>query len=134
MAKILVVDDDAEVVSLQRQILTQEGFRVFTAESAKECFAVLKDEIPDLIILDIMLPDMDGGDVARNLQENEATKNIPVIFLTGAVTRQEASESAKKGGKRIYVSKSGSSAELVKKVKDILAAQARVKARNYLSE
>jgi putative two-component system response regulator len=79
---ILVVDDTEVNLRLVKSCLNNQGFDVLLAESGKDALKVLEGEIPDLILLDIMMPDMDGFEVCKLLKEKESTKNIPVIFLT----------------------------------------------------
>ena len=84
MAKILVVDDDLSMVTLLRSLLAKRGYEVLVAMSgivAKEKFM---QERPDLVIMDILLPDIDGAEVVRFMLEDSSQKNkSPVIFLTG---------------------------------------------------
>jgi two-component system alkaline phosphatase synthesis response regulator PhoP len=77
-----MVDDDPEIVTLVRIILEQEGFNVRCANSGQQLFAGLEKEKPDLIILDVMMPEMDGLEVLRRLKAAPETSTIPVILLT----------------------------------------------------
>jgi len=79
---ITVVDDDPRIVALVRVILEQEGFNVRCANSGQELFAGLEKEKPDLIILDVMMPVMDGLVVLARLKDAPETSSIPVILLT----------------------------------------------------
>ena len=79
---ITVVDDDLEIVTLVRVILEQEGFNVGCANSGQQLFAGLEKEKPDLIILDVMMPVMDGLVVLARLKDAPETSSIPVILLT----------------------------------------------------
>jgi CheY-like chemotaxis protein len=83
MAKrILVVDDDENILSLERTILEQKGFHVTTAASGAEALKLLSDQVFDLVLLDVMMPEIDGFTVCRRIKEDPRTKAIPVIFLT----------------------------------------------------
>ena len=79
---ITLVDDDPRIVTLVRVILEQEGFNVRCANSGQELFAGLEKEKPDLIILDVMMPVMDGLVVLARLKDAPETSSIPVILLT----------------------------------------------------
>ena len=79
---ILVVDDDSANLSLAQALLETEGFAVCTATDAISTFDVLKDCDPDVILMDIELPGMDGWELTRRLKHNIATQHIPVIALT----------------------------------------------------
>ena len=79
---ILVVDDEARLVSLVETYLTQGGFRVVTASNGREALSVAERQEPDLIILDLMMPEMDGWEVYQQMKADETTKDIPVIVVT----------------------------------------------------
>lgn len=81
-SKILVVDDEANITELMRFNLSKEGYQVSTAATGQQCLELAEKQLPDLIILDLMLPGMDGLEVCRNLRKNTLTENIPIIMLT----------------------------------------------------
>jgi DNA-binding response OmpR family regulator len=78
----LVVDDDQLLLRLVEINLSKLGIRVILAESGKEALRLAREERPDIILLDIMMPAMDGYEVMRELKSNEETSNIPVVMLT----------------------------------------------------
>ena len=80
--EILVVDDNPDTLLLLEEILQKEGYSVTCKESGKESLEAAKSGNFDLILLDILMPEMDGFEVCRQLKENPKTKDIPVIFLT----------------------------------------------------
>jgi DNA-binding response OmpR family regulator len=83
MAKrILVVDDDENILNLERTILEQKGFEVTTADGGREALRLVAEQRFDLILLDVMMPEIDGFAVCRKIKEDPANKQIPVIFLT----------------------------------------------------
>ena len=123
MAKILVIDDEEEVVNLYNDFLSKEGFKVLTATNGEDGLSIAKKEIPDLILLDVIMPGMDGGAVDQNLLENPRTKNIPIIFLTGIITQEEETEGEGVIGKRLFLSKSDSIDEILKKINDVLGIE-----------
>ncbi|MDP2938609.1 MAG: response regulator [Candidatus Omnitrophota bacterium] len=81
--KILAVDDEIEVLEIIKRKLEEKGYIAFTASSAKECLEIAEKEIPDLILLDIVMPDMNGYQVCAALKDNPKTKNINILFTTG---------------------------------------------------
>jgi len=89
MKKILVVDDEKDILSVLGKRLTAEGYFVLTANNGKDAVALAKSKSPDLIILDVVMPGMAGGEVAEKLKEDIRTKAIPVIFLTALLSRNE---------------------------------------------
>lgn len=80
--KILVVDDEEDILELVRYNLFKNGYLVTCVSSGEQAMAKLRDETPNIILLDLMLPGMDGLDVCRNLKTNPATMNIPIIMIT----------------------------------------------------
>lgn len=80
---ILVVDDDPDVVTVVKGILHSEEYRVQCAYNGREVFTRLKEERPDLIVLDVKMPEMDGFEVLKRLKAAPETSSIPVILLTG---------------------------------------------------
>ncbi len=80
--KILAVDDEKHIVRLVQVNLERAGYEVVTANDGKEALQKVQDENPDLVVLDVMMPYMDGFEVLQNLRRNPATRDIPVIMLT----------------------------------------------------
>lgn len=81
-ATILVVDDDPDVLHLVSDRLKSWGYQVLEASAGDEALQVAEEKQPDLILLDTILPNMDGREVCENLRQNESTREIAVIFLT----------------------------------------------------
>ena len=87
MAKtILVVDDEPGSVQMFESALKDRGYRVITAADGEEALARARKEKPDLILLDIMMPKVDGTEVAMILRDDENTRNIPVFFITALIS------------------------------------------------
>ena len=82
MAKLLVVDDDRDVVELLAFLLERHGHQIIEAENGREGLETAARERPDLIVLDIMMPEMDGVVMNEHLLKNRSTQQIPVIILT----------------------------------------------------
>ncbi|SBT05781.1 Protein PilH [Candidatus Accumulibacter aalborgensis] len=80
--KILVVDDSPTERHVMKTLLTGNGYEVITAESGEEGIAKAKSELPDLILMDIVMPGLNGYQATRTLTRNEATRNIPIIVFT----------------------------------------------------
>jgi CheY-like chemotaxis protein len=89
MGKILIVDDERVNLLLEDKILSNAGYSVIKAENGKEALVMAKAQKPDLIILDVMMPNMDGGEVITALEKDPDTKDIPVVFLTSLITKGE---------------------------------------------
>jgi DNA-binding response OmpR family regulator len=80
---VLVVDDDRHIVEWLKEALSNSGYIVRGAYNGQEALALAREDSPDLILLDLKMPDMDGYEVIRNLRREQATRNIPVIIITG---------------------------------------------------
>ncbi len=89
MGPILVVDDDALSLELVSEFLGAEGYRVLTSISAEEALSLVKEELPDLILIDIRLPGMDGLAATRTLKGDPLTHHIPVIATTALATKSD---------------------------------------------
>ena len=87
--KILIVDDDPIILKTLEKILLAEGFWVAKATNGKEALYIADDFLPDVIILDIMMPVMDGTITLEHLEKNPRTRNIPVLFLTSLISKAE---------------------------------------------
>ena len=116
---IMVVDDNPDIVELLCKILEVNGFNVRCAYSGKDLFAGLEELKPDLIILDIMMPEMDGLKVLTRLRENSDTASIPVILLTALVQYEEVLKGYKTGAD-YYITKPFTSTQVLEGVNLLL--------------
>ncbi|MGD9092182.1 MAG: response regulator, partial [Anaerolineales bacterium] len=89
LGKILVVDDDKDVVRLMRGYLEQAGYHVLVAYNGETALHMLQRERPDLLLLDLMLPDRDGWDITRAIRNDPLVSGIPIIMLTARVADEE---------------------------------------------
>lgn len=89
LKKILAVDDEERILGLIAEILLSNGYEVVTAKSGGGAIRKTKKYRPDLIIMDILMPDLDGAETVKILQENPATRNIPILFISGILIREE---------------------------------------------
>ncbi|MEN6625895.1 MAG: response regulator [Candidatus Sumerlaeia bacterium] len=117
--RILAVDDETDVLLIVKTALTCEGFQVETAHNGKDALAAAREQKPDLILLDVMMPGMSGFDVMRELKADESTATIPIIMLTGLSERKKMQE-ALVGGTNYYIVKPFEMADLINKVNDVL--------------
>ncbi|MBI5253947.1 MAG: response regulator [Euryarchaeota archaeon] len=93
--KIMVVDDEPDIVVIVGEMLRKAGYGVIEARNGRECLEKLKKEKPDLILLDVMMPDILGWDVCKKIKEDEMTKSIPVAMLTVKSTDEDKERSFK---------------------------------------
>jgi DNA-binding response OmpR family regulator len=119
-AKILIVDDEADLVETIRFSLELEGYNVLVATNGEEGLNVARQEKPDLILLDLMLPKLDGYKVCRLLKFDERYKSIPILMLT-AKTQEKDKILGKETGANEYITKPFDMDELMAKIKFYLS-------------
>ena len=110
--KILVVDDEKDVLDMLGARLEAAGYNVLKASGGVEGLAIAKEECPALIILDVLMPDMSGNEVAEKLSADPVTKHIPVIFLTATLSREQE-KACRSVGKTFFLSKPYEPEELI---------------------
>ena len=103
--KILIVDDEKDALFILEKELAARGYSVISADNGSDALNLAKSQCPDLIILDIWMPDMDGTEVAAMLKEYPETKDIPVIYLTCLVERKKGEEQGRVVGDKILIAK-----------------------------
>ena len=86
--KVLVVDDEQPIRDVLEQKLTADGFEVFLATTGQEAISQIFAEHPDLVLMDIVLPDIEGSEIVKRLQQEPGLRQIPIIFLSGIVSRE----------------------------------------------
>src|SRR5438876_2877664 len=118
MERVLIVDDDLDIQRLVSYNLTQAGFEVATAETGRKALDSVQKHPPDLIILDLMLPDVDGMEVCRTLRHRDDSRRIPIVMLTARGDEIDRVVGFELGADD-YVMKPFSPRELVLRVKSI---------------
>jgi two-component system alkaline phosphatase synthesis response regulator PhoP len=121
-AKILVVDDEVYILHILDFILGAENYDVVTASNGEQALQKVRDEKPDLVILDIMMPKLDGYETCRMIKKDPATKNIPVILLT-AKGREVDQKLGREVGANDYMTKPFSPSKLIERVQAILGVR-----------
>jgi len=117
--KILVIEDEADILEVTQYNLSREGYRVTTSRDGAEGLARAKREAPDLVILDLMLPGLDGLEVCRRMQSDPITSGIPIIMVTAKGEESDVVTGLQLGADD-YVAKPFSPKELVARVKAVL--------------
>ena len=116
---ILVVDDERDLLDLIEYNLKKEGFKVFKAENGQEGISKAKEHRPDLILLDIMMPKMDGLEAVEIMRKDDDLKKTPIIFLTARSDEKTEIDGLNKGGDD-YITKPISTTKLVSRIKAVL--------------
>ncbi|MFN8547300.1 MAG: response regulator [Candidatus Eisenbacteria bacterium] len=120
--RILVVDDEIYIVHILEFSLTMEGYEVVTASDGEEALKKIEDDRPDLVVLDIMMPKLDGYEVCRRLRQKEETASLPVILLS-AKGRPVDREVGMEVGADDYIVKPFSPRRLLEKIRELLARE-----------
>lgn len=123
-ATLLIVDDEPQIRKLLETLLQHEGYQTLTAGSGEEALRMVAQQPPDLILLDIMMPGMDGYEVASQLKGDETTANIPIIMLS-ALSESSARVSGLETGAEEFISKPVERVELWLRVRNLLRLKAR---------
>lgn len=93
MKKVLIVDDEVDVVEVVTVLLEHEGYQIMKAYDGKEALEIVDKETPDLIILDIMMPEIDGVEVCRRLRQREELKEVPIVMFSAKLSAIDKKES-----------------------------------------
>lgn len=118
--KILIVDDDVDTLKLVGLIVQRQGYEVRVASSGAQALAMLQSEVPDLLLLDIMMPEMDGYEVARKMREDPRTAEVPIIMFT-AKSQLDDKVAGFEAGADDYLTKPTQPRELLAHIKAVLA-------------
>ncbi|HAN65370.1 MAG TPA: response regulator [Chitinophagaceae bacterium] len=121
MKKILVVDDDPYILMSLEFLMKKEGFDVKVARNGTEALDIIQQETPALVLLDIMMPDMDGYAICKHIKGNKKLQHIKVVFLS-AKSKESDIQKGYDLGASLYVTKPFSTRDLMKKVRELLAA------------
>jgi len=118
--RILLVDDEPDIRSLYKRIIEREGYKVSTAASGSEALKTLEELSPDLIVLDIMMPGMDGWEVARRIRGDKRFSKVPIIMLTVKSEIEDKMRSIDVAGADRHLSKPVEVSELMGTIKALL--------------
>jgi len=117
---ILIVDDEKDVLKVLEKELTGRGYFIITAVNGEDAIRLARSKQPDLIILDVLMPGMDGPEVAIKLKENPLTKDIPVMFLSCLYPKKEEIQKGHMVGVQVMFAKPYDPDELVGMIEELL--------------
>lgn len=120
MAKILFVEDDPLIVKIYTTRLIADGYHVLTADNGETGLHIAETENPDLVVLDVMMPKMDGFAVLTRLRENEKMKSIPILVYSNLAQEEEMQRAKSLGATEFIVKANLSPTEMVEKIKKYL--------------
>lgn len=118
--RILLIDDHQTVFRLLEAIVRIKGYRLLYADSGQQGIVMARQELPDLILLDVMMPDLDGFKVCQYLKDNDETRDIPVMFLTARGADGDL-ERGRKAGADGFMTKPFQTIEVLKQIELLLA-------------
>jgi len=116
---VLIVDDEPMTRNLLRLMLERAGFDISEAEDGLKALLMVAEHVPDVLLLDVMMPNMDGLTVCEKLRAQEETAALPIILLSARISPEAIKDGMKAGATR-YLGKPISSEELVKNVREVL--------------
>ena len=116
---ILIVDDEEDVLDLLQLVFETSGFVVRRASTGKSAVSSAWEQPPDVVLLDVMMPEMDGWQVLRTLKGDERTRNVPVVMLSARAERRDKMIGLQEGAEG-YIAKPFSPAEVVREVQSFL--------------
>ena len=117
--KILVVEDDVLLQEMMKELLQANGFEVIVAANGREGLDIACEQEPDFIFADLMMPELDGIQLTKELKANESTANIPIVLASGLGFNKEAKE-AIRAGAADFISKPYKAHEILDKIKQIV--------------
>ncbi len=118
--KILIIDDDIDTLRLVSLVLQKQGYQIVTANNGEQGLLEMSKESPDLILLDVMMPEMDGHEVARRLRQDPSMANIPILMFT-AQSQLRDKEAGFESGADAYLTKPTHPKELQAHIENLLA-------------
>ncbi|ALC16700.1 response regulator receiver protein [Desulfuromonas soudanensis] len=118
--KILIVEDEESLLKLESILLTSKGYEVKGVPNGQAALDALGEDLPDLVLLDIMLPEIDGFEVCRRIKANSLTRHIPVIMLTAKKSREDMARGETVGADW-YITKPFKSAMVIETIQRFLA-------------
>lgn len=118
--KILVADDEPNIVELLKVELESNGYQVITATGGEECFEKILKEEPDLVILDVRMPDLSGSEVALRLKDHQKFADLPLIFLTGLLSKDDEAKTGNEIANHVIFAKPLRLAKLTEKIHELL--------------
>jgi len=123
-ATILVADDEAGFLTIMTDFLEGRGYFVLKASNGSEAYRIARSRRPDLIILDISMPLMDGGEAAQKLLETADTRDIPIIFLSGLLSKENETNVNHMIGGRVMYAKPCNFEDILKRIELLLGVSA----------
>jgi DNA-binding response OmpR family regulator len=123
--RLAYIEDEAEMIDLVRLILGRSGYTVMGANGGREGIELIRNELPDLVLLDLMMPDMDGWEVYHQIKSEDLTRDIPVIVITAKALNIDKVLGLSIAKVEDYIAKPFSPQELLERVDQVLSRQGK---------
>ena len=123
--RLVYIEDEPEMIDLVHLILGRRGYSIIGANGGREGLELVRKEMPDLVLLDLMMPDMDGWDVYHQIKSEEITRDIPVIVITAKAQNIDKVLGLRIAKVEDYIAKPFSPQELLERVDEVLSRQAK---------
>jgi len=123
--RLAYIEDEAEMIDLVRLILGRQGYTVIGANGGREGLDLIRNELPDLVLLDLMMPDMDGWEVYHQIKSEDLTRDIPVIVITAKALNIDKVLGLSIAKVEDYIAKPFSPQELLERVEQVLSRQGK---------
>ncbi|MCB0568869.1 MAG: response regulator [Phaeodactylibacter sp.] len=117
--KVLLVDDEPNILVALEFLVKQEGYQVWKAENGEQALQTMEKERPHIVVLDVMMPGMDGFEVARQIRKNRRLEHTRIIFLTAKGTQSDRFKGYANGGE-VYLTKPFDNDELISTINDVV--------------
>lgn len=120
MKKILLIEDDPFLIDIYQTKLKEKKFEVFLAENGREAFEILKEKRPNLILLDIVLPYIDGWEILKKIKKNPKFKDTKVVIISNLSQKQEIEKGLKLGAEKYLIKAHYTPSEVIEEIEKIL--------------
>ena len=117
--KVLLVDDEPNILVALEFLVKKEGYRVFKAQNGEQALAAMAAEQPNIVLLDVMMPGMDGFELARKIRANDKYDHTRIIFLTAKGTQEDRFQGYATGGE-VYITKPFDNDELINTINEVI--------------
>ncbi len=117
--KVLLVDDEPNILVALEYLIKQEGYQAFKAENGEKALHLMNEQVPDIVVLDIMMPGIDGFEVARQIRMDSRFEGTRIIFLTAKGTRDDRFRGYATGGE-IYITKPFDNEDLINTINEVV--------------
>lgn len=118
--KALLVEDDSLILEMYKTRMVSEGWEVFTTDRGSEAIKLAKEQKPDIILLDVILPETDGFSILEELKSESSTKNIPVLMLTNLGQESDQSRGKEIGAEGYFIKSQHTPADVITKIENLI--------------